>query len=220
MNYIRSLVVLFNQRLRRNEINCFRGAIIESDKTEDNILLHGHNDDSYRYSYPLIQYKCIGGLAGIVAVEDGIPIVEKLIQDFPQELTIGKRTDAFCIVESYACSTDVDFTRTPLRYNLTDWIPLSQENYPKYKKLVGKAEKIMFLEQILVGNILSFAKGIGVLMAERVEIKLVDIIEKPNVRLKNCQVSCFDAIFTSNIRLPVCLGLGKGVSKGFGTISK
>lgn len=220
MNYIKSLVVLFDQRLSRKEIFCFRGAVINSDKTEDNILLHGHQDDNYRYSYPLIQYKSINGQAGIVALEDGIPVVEKLMMAFPQELIIGKRAATFYIAESYACSTDVDFTDIPLRYSLKDWIPLSQENYPKYRKLVGKAEKIKFLEQILVGNILSFAKGIGVLMSERVEITLVDVIEKPNVTLKNCQVSCFDTVFNTNVRLPVCLGLGKGVSKGFGTISK
>ncbi len=220
MNYVKSLVVLFDQPLSHKEIPCFRGAVIDSDMTEDHILLHGHQDDNYRYSYPLIQYKRINGQAGIVALEDGIPVVEKLIMSFPQELMIGKRAATFNIVESYACSTDVVFTNTPLRYRLTDWLPLSQENYPKYKKLVGKAEKIKFLEQILVGNILSFAKGIGVLMAERVEITLVDVMEKSNVRLKNCQVSCFDAVFHANVRLPVCLGLGKGVSKGFGTISK
>ncbi len=220
MSFIRTLGVLFDQKITRREIVFFRGAIINSDKTPDDVALHGHTDEGYNYSYPLVQYKSINGQAAIVGIENGVSIVEQLISSFPQRLMLGRHDMDFNIVETYACSTDLDFVETPIPYKLKDWLPLSQDNYGKYKRLTGMADQVRFLEQILVGNILSMAKGLGIVMAERIVVSIVDVRENPSARLKENMLSCFDLTFTSNVRLPVFAGLGKGVSKGYGTIGK
>ena len=66
MNYTNILTIKFSNHISKEEIPLFRGAVI-STLEQNNILFHNHNDDnSLRYSYPLIQYKRIGGCAAIV----------------------------------------------------------------------------------------------------------------------------------------------------------
>ena len=48
-------------------------------------------------------------------------------------------------------------------YSIKGWLPLDSENYRAYVWADGLAEQMEMLERILIGNILSLAKGIGVL---------------------------------------------------------
>jgi hypothetical protein len=71
MNYTKTLIVFFKNDIKPFEIPKFRGAIINS-LEENNILFHNHLENSnFRYSYPLIQYKCINKSAAIVCVGNG-----------------------------------------------------------------------------------------------------------------------------------------------------
>ena len=66
MNYVKSLIVKFENELSQKAIPMFRGAVIAADNNLDDILFHSHDDDELRYAYPLIQYKTINGRAAII----------------------------------------------------------------------------------------------------------------------------------------------------------
>ena len=66
-NDIHILVIRFKNEISLLEIPFFRGAILHALHGEANVLFHNHVDESsFRYSYPLIQYKRIQGKAAIV----------------------------------------------------------------------------------------------------------------------------------------------------------
>ena len=71
MTKIKTLTIQFDTPLRRSEIPLFRGAIIAAIPSS-NILFHNHDGTSLRYSYPLIQYKRIGGRAAITCIGKGV----------------------------------------------------------------------------------------------------------------------------------------------------
>ena len=75
-----------------------------------------------------------------------------------------------------------------------------------------------FLKRLIIGNILSFAKGIDWWIEEEIVIEAK--LEEISVKFKNEAMIGFKGYFYSNIYLPEFIGLGKSTSRGFGTISR
>jgi hypothetical protein len=79
-------------------------------------------------------------------------------------------------------------------------------------------EKLQFLERILTGNILSFAKGVTLNIDKSLNISIIRIIRGKQVSFKGVKLIALNVEFRSNFFLPNHIGLGKGVSLGFGTV--
>lgn len=101
---------------------------------------------------------------------------------------------------------------------ISSWLALNEDNYEKFKSL-DKSKRKEFLEKILVANVLSALKGLGL----RVEFQISGQINK----FKPIQIEAhrnkfigFYCEFALNIALPKFLGIGKSVSKGFGVIER
>jgi len=218
MNYVKSLIVKFENQIRTNEISMFRGAIINEDDNRDDILFHSHDGEELRYAYPLIQYKTINGRAVIVAIDAGTDSVARMMYPYERELSIGKRTETFTICESMACSTNVDYVAKPIKYRISQWMPFNKENYSTYTNTKDLIEQLELLKRTLIGNILSFAKGIGLHLEDELKIQILSTEECKPVIYKGQKMMAFNMEFTSNIRLPQYVGLGKGVRIGYGTI--
>ena len=74
------LTILFSNSLRFNEIPLLRGGIIhmvERETGDVNLLFHNHMEESYRWRYPLVQYKQIDGKAAMVCIGEGIDAVQE-----------------------------------------------------------------------------------------------------------------------------------------------
>ena len=104
------------------------------------------------------------------------------------------------------------------KYRIRNWLPLNTENYKKYIQLEAISDKVIFLEKILIGNILSFAKGMGIDIQNEISCKMITISEPKPIKAKDVKMMAFDAEFKTNISLPDYMGLGKHASLGFGTV--
>ena len=78
--------------------------------------------------------------------------------------------------------------------------------------------RISFLENILIGNLLSFAKGVNINIQNQIDCKLLSMDEPRITTVKGVKMMAFDVEFKSNLSLPDYMGLGKHVSIGYGTI--
>ena len=92
---------------------------------------------------------------------------------------------------------------------------LNQENHRKYQQL-GENAKTQFLNRQLQNNILSFYKGLSFRTSERI-MAITRVIEK-QTRFKDQAMLAFNGEFTTNAFLPEMAGIGKAVSRGFGTV--
>src|SRR5699024_9615089 len=93
------------------------------------------------------------------------------------------------------------------------------KNYRKYKKIKDQISRIEMMERILIGNILAFAKGVDWHIEEKINLRIGKIRKTKNISYKNTRLLAFDIDFKTNVHLPPYVGLGKGVSQGFGMIS-
>ena len=119
-----------------------------------------------------------------------------------------------------ARQTLVQVWDTEFRYTLRKWLPLSSDNYRTYQSLEGIVEQCSFLQNILIGNILSFCKGVGITIAQEIKCVITQIMETRTYTYKGVKMQGFDVEFKTNVSLPDYIGLGKGVSLGFGTVMR
>lgn len=183
------------------------------------VLFHNHKkDDNFRYSYPLIQYKILNGNPFVIGVNEGAMLIVNNFLDI-DKMTLDDKLyeepEGIIQMKNETLLAGEDSFKYKF---ITPWHGLNQKNFKKYKNMDRKKEQDDFLSSILIGNILSFAKGIDWWVEEDI---LVDAnLEEVPIYYKNNKMQGFKGEFTSNIKLPDYIGLGKSVSRGFGTVKK
>lgn len=215
---VNTLLIRFQNEIANNEVAMFRGAIINAVDNSD-VLFHNHTDgDGFRYAYPLIQYKRINRKAAITCIGEGTEAIGKFFSSCNFDVVLGNRNMTLEVESVRAHKTLVQVWDSVFTYHLRKWLPLNQENYRRYEALDSIVERYAFLERLLTGNILSFAKNMGVYLDKQVECKITSADEPRIVNYKGVKMMSFDVEFKANVSLPDYIGLGKGVSLGFGTV--
>ncbi|WP_302023299.1 CRISPR-associated endonuclease Cas6 [uncultured Prevotella sp.] len=219
-NHIKTFRLNFSNPISFNEIPYLRGAIIKITKKQE-ILFHNHDkDNTFRYDYPLIQYKRINGNAAIIFIERGTDKIIDFINNNKDIADIGNRKTTLEIEKVDANDTIVQIWESEFTYSIRKYLPLNKINYEKYIQTDDIIEKYQILENVLVGNILSFAKGMGIYFNNKIKVTILQVDEPKVYRFKNIKMMGFDIRFKSNVSLPDYIGLGKGVSIGFGMIKR
>lgn len=220
MNKTKILTIRFENEIRREEIACFRGAVINAMESA-NVLFHNHtDDDGLRYAYPLIQYKRINQKAAIVCLGEGTEAIGEFFAGGNFEVLLGNRDVNLVIGNIDASQCEVRCSDELIGFHLRRWLPFNKQNYENFRQLDGIAEKCIFLEKLLIGNILSFGKGLGICFDDEVVCKIKQLSEPLTIVHKGIRLMGFDVDFVTNVTLPDYIGLGKGVSVGKGTIKK
>jgi hypothetical protein len=180
-------------------------------------LLHNHyNDGSSRYAYPLVQYKVIDGIPILVGFQEGADLLVSLFLKIREIDIEGKQ---YQIQAKNIQQKQNLLVVNQQLYNYTFktlWMALNQENYKKYLFL-DDADKNMFLNHQLQNSILSFYKGLSFRTDER--IMAITQLEEKQTQFKDQPMLAFSGRFTTNAFIPELAGIGKAVSRGFGTIS-
>ena len=98
---------------------------------------------------------------------------------------------------------------------LTPWLALNQENIIRYYK-ADEEEQRELLNKILIGNILSLCKGLGVTVEKQLQVS--HQLKSTSVLYKGKKMEAFRGSFQVNACIPELCGLGKGTSRGFGVV--
>ena len=185
---------------------------------EHSPLLHNHYaDGTSRYAYPLVQYKVIDKMPVLLGFQEG---AELLISLFLKIREICIEGQHFPVLAKNITQKQCELLVNRQLYNYsfkTLWMALNQENFKKYEML-AESELTDFLNRQLQNNILSFYKGVSFRTDER--IMVISRLEEKQTLFKNQPMIAFSGQFTSNAFLPEWTGIGKAVSRGFGTVSQ
>lgn len=199
-----------------NRPDHLRGYIGSTYRTQT--VLHQHEDTSTIYRYPRVRYLILQGKAHIIGYNEGVEALQSI---YPSLKMVILGQDPYPIYEKEVCLSEEEFNifDTPLEYRFrTPWLALSQENYARYRG-ASEEERHQFLERILIGNILSAAKGFDYTVNGEITVKLKRL-RPTECLLKDIPVTGFYGSFTVNFQLPPLFGLGKSVSRGYGAVSR
>ena len=218
METIRVVIATFKNKISQEEIPFFRGSII---RLSDNAsFFHNHQEEGFRYAYPLVQYKRIDGHAAVLGINEGGEAIERLFKDRVRyECQLGNRQVEMELIGIRSEKVSIHCMEQDCIYSIKGWLPLNRENYRNYLSADGLAEQIAMLERILIGNILSFAKGLGVFFEIPVRCRIFQLENEKSFNYKNVGLLSFSAKFRTNVSLPAYIGLGKSVSINNGVVT-
>lgn len=202
---------------------------------EHSPLLHNHlesdNDDyqlgnreetvavRYRYAYPLVQYKVLDRVPTLVGLGDGAGLLTQLFLQM-RELDIdGER---FPILSKHIRHEQValGIADDLIEYRFdTLWMALNQDNYRDYRHY-SDAERLAQLKRVLTTQMLSTFREFKLWLEphERIMVRLS--VDERTTQFKNQTMVAFTGGFLANVVLPDGIGLGKAVSRGFGSIRR
>lgn len=186
-------------------------------------LIHNHDSDTgkHLYRYPLIQFKIINNMPCIIALTDKAVRVFSEIFMRLNEIVIDGKTIPIFEKDLKVERTEFGFSDETFVYEfLSPWVGLNQKNFKSFMIVETEMEKRDLLRRVLIGNILSMAKYLGVHLEKEQQIHTHIQLKQTKVTLKGNQMIGFNGIFKTNFRIPDHIGLGKSVSRGFGTIRR
>lgn len=188
---------------------------------EHSPMLHNHYEDGrFRYKYPSIQYKVINNVPTLIGIEEGAELLPSLFLKI-KELDINGQKFSVNTKNIELKNEDVGYSKSLYEYQFTTlWMGLNQTNYAKYHKLESEVEKQDMLNAILVGHILSFFRNTGVELHVNERLMAKVNVEEKSTKFKENKMIAFSGTFIVNALLPDEIGLGKSVSRGFGTIKR
>ncbi|MEM3099286.1 MAG: CRISPR-associated endonuclease Cas6 [Nitrososphaerales archaeon] len=175
---------------------------------------HHHMDNPYHY--PLIQYKKVKNKPMIMGFGEYADILFRKVSSLEKILVSGADNAKVRSVELK--QEVVAIEKKPANYRfVSPWIALNERNHRIFvgADYHGKSE---LLKKILAANILSMLKGLKVFVDFRISIDEVKHTAPFLTRAHGNTFWGFRPEFTANISLPRYAGLGKSVSKGFGTV--
>ncbi len=219
-NMIHILSILFRNEISWSEVPLFRGAVIEAFHGQADALYHNHEGGSFRYAYPLIQYKRIRGKAAIVCMEEGTEAIGEFLSEGNFSFRIGNRNEDMEIENVFSRRFTMQVWDSSFHYRIRRWLPLNSRNYMRYKGTEDCSERISFLENILVANLLSVLKGLGIHAGKEIGCKLTWLSAPYRLTNKNVKLMAFDAEFKTNLSLPDYVGVGKNASIGYGVVTR
>lgn len=224
--------------LRTRDAHKLRGYFGDLFK-EHSPLLHNHlesdNEETgdaattavkFRYAYPLVQYKVLRQTPTLVGLGEGATLLTQLFLQI-RELSINGGQDdpsgeTFPVLSKHIRheQAPVGMADELIDYRFeTLWMALNQNNYRDYRHY-SEAEQQAQLKRVLTSQLLALFREFGLWLEphERIMVRL-DVQER-TTQFKNQTMVAFTGGFLANVILPNGIGLGKAVSRGFGTVKR
>ena len=205
------LKFITEKKFNNRDAEKLRGFFSNMYKEED--LFHNHDEgDKFFYRFPKIQYKIIDGMLSVVGIDEGADLIKNKFLFINEinisENVIDKFETSFEIIEE---DLFVDEELYTYKF-LTPWLCINQNNHRAYRK--GELN----LDVVLRNNILSNLKGLGIFADKKIMVK--GDYKAVEVKTKNIDAIGFYGEFTTNVKLPDNIGIGKRKAIGFGNIVK
>ncbi len=205
-------------KLQTRDAHKLRGYFGDLFKEQSELLHNHYTDGTSKYKYPLVQYKVIDKVPFLVGIEDGGKLLTDLFFKITKLNIKGINYSVYSKHIQRQITEIGDFAKLNEYRFKNLWMGLNQKNHKKYLLISSQSEKKDFLNKQLQNNILSFYKGIGFRAKERIMVTAQ--LQEKSTKFKNKNMLAFNGNFVTNAVLPDLVGIGKSVSRGFGTIMK
>ncbi len=215
---VRTLTLIFDFPLRGYQVSRWRGAFIEMVGWEDDRLHNHRKEDGFIYRYPCLQYRAVKGKAGVFALNEGVEALQQSLARKDWRLNWDDQMQLLLIEDLSMHIHDIRVLSQPKLYRIHQWLALNDENYQKWQAAPGLIQRVGLMERILRGHIMACLWGLGWKSDEKISIQITDMLNTRPVAFKQVKLLAFDLTFSVNLSLPPNIGVGKGVSLGFGRL--
>lgn len=200
----------------KEDTNKLRGFF--ANKFNSYLLLHNHlGNNKFLYQYPRIQYKTINHTKMILGLAEGVDVLQSIYNQYDQIVLAGHTYHIFSKEISLKIE-DFGISSENMKYEfITPWFALNEENYQRYKKY-NYSERTDQLKSILIRNIMAIAKTFQYFVDSKIMVNTR--LKETSIKFKGKDMISFLGTFRVNFNLPNYIGLGKSVSRGFGTVKK
>jgi hypothetical protein len=206
----------FERPLSPGEATHLRGYF-GSAFADEELLHHHRRDGTLVYAYPRVQFKVLDRTAHLIGLAEGGELVERLWREVDRA-RLGREELPVLEATLLRRREPLGEDTAPVEYRFVNpWLGLNQENYGRYAVARSDAERQGILERVLVGNCLSVAKAFGEWVTGRLKADARRLRPR-TCRFKDQAMVGFEGPFLVNFRLPDGVGIGKSVSRGFGTV--
>lgn len=186
-------------------------------------LFHNHYPDGksiYRSRGAPFQFKVINNEVYILALNEGVDFA-KLFQ-WPESITIflGRRELPLELKLASKVVKQASFIQSDFRIyrNVSPYIALNQERQKTYLAL-SEEEKRKVVEKGITNHILTAAKWCGITISHPIQTNLIQMNTGIPIKIKDNLIFVpFDVMFDCNTEIPDYFGIGKFVSRGYGTV--
>ena len=188
---------------------------------EHSPILHNHYEDgSLRYRYPAVQYKVLNGVPILIGLGEGASLLPQLFLKI-KEINLDGISYAITSKNIQHNQEQIGFSEELLTYRFdTLWMALNQANHKIYINLESVVEKKKMLNRILIGHVLSLLSNMNILLDPEQRLMAMTQLQEKSTKFKDNTMLAFAGEFVINAHIPEGLGLGKSVSRGFGTVKK
>lgn len=182
------------------------------------VMLHNHDGSSgFVYQYPKIQYKVIDSVPLIIGIEEGVSLVLRNLLNL-EEMNINDKTIEIMEKKIEISNEEFGDTEEVVRYRfMSPWMGLNQKNHRLFQNSETKDRRQLLCKNI-ANNIISLSKSLGYTVKNRLQAQFSE--EPVEVNFKDQKILCFKGVFAINFMLPDYIGIGKSVSRGFGSVKK
>lgn len=175
-------------------------------------------DGSYRdrFLYPRVQVKILNEQIYIIGIHEGVDPVLSVAEKF-EMFDFGNIT--FEVQDCDIENVDQQFIPSSrlVRYRfITPWVALNHMTGGKYRFLTNQ-EKPSYLNRLLGQNIIFLANEVGINLEDNIftKVKVSSLFPRP---VDENKWGAFMGEFKTNFVLPNYIGIGNGITRGFGTI--
>ena len=175
-------------------------------------------DGSYRdrFLYPRVQVKILNEQIYIIGIHEGVDPVLSVAEKF-EMFDFGNIS--FEVQDCDIENVDQQFIPSSrmVRYRfITPWVALNHMTGGKYRFLTNQ-EKPSYLNRLLGQNIIFLANEVGINLEDNIytKVKVSSLFPRP---VDENKWGAFMGEFKTNFVLPNYIGVGNGITRGFGTI--
>ncbi len=177
-------------------------------------LLDGRYRD--QFLYPRVQVKILNEQIYIVGINEGVDPVLSIAEKF-DFLDFGNITFQVLDVDRDIHDDLFRPLTRMIRYRfITPWVALNQTTGIRYRYL-NSMEKMNYLSRLLSQNIVFLAREMGMELEEKIytRLSLTSLFPKT---VDETHWGAFNGEFRTNFILPNYLGVGNGITRGYGAI--
>lgn len=238
MEPLRVLTVTFDTPIQPWQIRSLRGAIAQKVGWQHDLFHNHHNgiiresedeaaaepapvrNKKYHYRYPLIQYKCHRQKPLLLCLNEGVEEMHHFFSQPDWSVQMNDQDQPLRIEQFAMHEYDIRTRSKSGTYHLRQWLPLNEENYQRYNGLESLLDRIAMLEVLLRNHLVAFCYGIGLDPEAPITATILELKDQRWIKYKEARLLALSLTFRTNLILPDFIGLGKGVSVGWGIVRK